>query len=185
LYDGKTMTRKKKGLCTLLAGLLVGVSAFGNDLPQEKVAKVRTGMTICGAVLGLGIGIAGSLDLIPAGTPLADTLLVLIPTTAAMVATGTLAARWIADRTLAIQPKLLFSPIVGAGLGMLGAAFSGGISFALGMAIAIPATGVSTGSLNYPQSIGMAVLAGALWGGIAGIPTGAVAVPIISLYMRF
>ena len=45
---------------------------------------------------------------------------------------------------------------------MLGAAFSGGISFALGMAIAIPVTGVSTGSLDYLQSIGMAVVAGAL-----------------------
>lgn len=179
------MTRKKKGLCALLAGLLVGASAFGNGLPQEKVARVRTGMTICGAVLGLGIGIAGSLDLIPDGTSLADTLLVLIPTTAATLATGTLAARWVADRTLAIRPKPLFSPIVGAGLGMLGAAFSGGVSFALGMAIAIPATGVSTGSLDYPQSIGMAVLAGVLWGGIAGIPTGGVAVPIISLYMGF
>jgi hypothetical protein len=68
---------------------------------------------------------------------------------------------------------------------MLGAAFSGGVSFALGMAIAIPATGVSTGTFNYPQAVGMAVVAGALWGGIAGIPTGAVVVPVISLYMDF
>ena len=179
------MTRAKKGLCALLSGLLVGLSAFGNDLPQEKVARVRTGMTICGALLGLAIGIGGTLDLIPAGTPLADVLLVLIPTTAATVATGTLAARWIADRTLAIRPRPLLSPVVGAGLGMLAAAFSGGVSFALGMAIAIPVTGVSTGSLNYPQSIGMAVLAGAIWGGIAGIPTGAITVPIISVYLGF
>ncbi|GAI22304.1 unnamed protein product, partial [marine sediment metagenome] len=38
---------------------------------------------------------------------------------------------------------------------------------------------------TYPQAIGMGFLAGAVWGGIAGIPAGALAVPIISLYMEF
>jgi len=49
----------------------------------------------------------------------------------------------------------------------------------------MPIVNVSTGTLNYPQSIGMGFLAGAVWGGIFGIPAGAVAVPIISLYMSF
>jgi len=39
--------------------------------------------------------------------------------------------------------------------------------------------------VNYPQAVGMGFLAGAFWGGLLGIPLGAVAVPIISLYMGF
>jgi hypothetical protein len=68
---------------------------------------------------------------------------------------------------------------------MIGSAVAGGISFALAFAIAVRVVEVSTGDFDYLQSIGMGFLAGAVWGGIAGIPAGAVAVPIISLYMGF
>jgi len=86
---------------------------------------------------------------------------------------------------LKLSPSLLLSPIVGAALGMIGSAVAGGISFALGMGLAIPIVYVDVGDFTYPQAIGMGFLAGAVWGGIAGIPAGALAVPIISLYMGF
>jgi len=41
------------------------------------------------------------------------------------------------------------------------------------------------GPFNYPQAVGMGFLAGAFWGGLLGIPVGAVAVPLISIYMAF
>ena len=142
-------------------------------------------MTVGGAVLGLGIGIGGTLDLIPQDTPLSDSLLVIVPGTAVTAATAALAGRWIAERALALRPTLAFSPLVGAGLGMLGGAFSGAVSFSLAMAIAIPAVDVSVGEFSYLQAIGMAALGGALWGGIFGIPAGAVSVPIVSIYLDF
>jgi hypothetical protein len=179
------MKQVRKLICVLMAALLPGMSVIGSELPPGKVEAVRRGMTICGGGLGLAVGIFSAIDLIPADTPLSNSLLVAIPLTAITVTTGALAGRWIADRALAIRPSLLFSPVVGTGLGMLGAGLAGGVSFAIGMAIAVPAVGVSTGSLNYPQSIGMGFVAGAVWGGIAGIPVGAVMVPIISLYMGF
>ena len=174
-----------KGLCLLTAATFLVLPVCGSDLPEDKAERVRTWMTIGGAVLGLGIGVAGTLDLIPQDTPLSDSLLVIVPGAAATAATAALAGRWIAETTLALRPTLAFSPLVGAGLGMLGGAFSGGVSFALAMAIAIPATDVSVGDFGYLQAIGMAALGGALWGGIAGVPTGAVTVPIVSLVMGF
>ncbi|HUT87434.1 MAG TPA: hypothetical protein VMX15_05055 [Candidatus Heimdallarchaeota archaeon] len=174
-----------KGVCLLMVATLTLLPVSGTDLPEDKVEQVRTWMTIGGAVLGLGIGIAGSLDLIPEETSLSDSLLVVIPTTAVTAATAALAGRWIAETALALRPTVVFSPLVGAGLGMIGGALSGGISFALGMAIAIPAVDVSVGEFTYLQAIGMAALGGALWGGIFGIPAGAVAVPIISLVLNF
>jgi hypothetical protein len=179
------MKQIRTAVCILMATLIPGLSVVGNDLPADKVERVRTGMTICGAVLGLGIGIPSVLDLIPKDTPLSQTLLVAIPVVATTMITGALASRWVADTTLELQPALLLSPIVGAGLGMIGSAVAGGISFALAFAIAVPVVEVSTGDFDYLQSIGMGFLAGAVWGGIAGIPAGAVAVPIISLYMGF
>jgi len=173
----------KKGLCFVIAATLLVLPVVGADLPQEKAERVRAWMTIGGAVLGLGIGIAGTLDLIPQDTPLSDSLLVIIPGAAATAATAALAGRWIAETTLAMQPEFPFSPVVGAALGMLGGAFSGAASFSLAMAIAIPATDVSVGEFTYLQAIGMAAVGGALWGGIFGIPAGAVCVPIISLYL--
>lgn len=179
------MKRFHKVICVLLVALIPCLSVIGNDLPADKVEHVRTGMTIGGAVLGLAIGIPSVLDLIPEGTPLSDSLLVAIPVVAATIATGALASRWIADATLKLSPSLLLSPIVGAGLGMIGSAVAGGVSFALGMGLAIPIVHVDVGDFTYPQAIGMGFLAGAVWGGIAGIPAGALAVPIISLYMGF
>ncbi len=174
-----------KGFCLLMVATLLVLPVCGTDLPTDKVEQVRTWMTVGGAVLGLGIGIAGTLDLIPQDTPLSDSLLVIIPGTAVTAATAALAGRWIAETTLAAKPTLAFSPLVGTGLGMLGGAFSGAVSFSLAMAIAIPAVDVSVGEFSYLQAIGMAALGGALWGGIFGIPAGAMAVPIISLYVGF
>ena len=176
-------------ICILLVALLPSLSFAGNDLPAEKVELVRTGMTLSGAALGLGFGIAIalSLSLDANDTPLSTTLLLVIPVAAAAAATAAIAGRWVAEATLARSPSPLLSPIVGAGLGMLGGAFVGGISFSLAFAIAIPSLDVPAGywGFDYPQAVGMAVVAGAFWGGLAGIPIGAVSVPIISLYMGF
>ena len=172
-------------ICILMVALIASLSVVGNDLPSDRPEQVRAGMTICGALLGLGIAIAAALDVIPSDTPLSDSLLVVIPVAAVTTTTILFASRWIAEVTLSVKPSLLSSPFLGSALGLVGGAFAGGISFALGMSLAIPIVNVSTGSLNYPQSIGMGFLAGAVWGGIFGIPAGAVAVPIISLYMSF
>lgn len=171
-YDANAMKRFHKVICVLLAVLTPGLSLLGNDLPADKVENVRTGMTIGGAVLGLAIGIPSVLDLIPKGTPLSDCLLVAIPVVATTIATGALASRFIADATLKLSPSLLLSPIAGAGLGMIGSAAAGGISFAFGMGLAIPIVHVDVGDFTYLQAIGMGFLAGAVWGGIAGIPEG-------------
>jgi len=185
-YDERIMKRAiVKGFCLLMVATLTSLPVSGTDLPEDKVEQVRTWMTIGGAVLGLGIGIAGTLDLIPEDTPLSDSLLVIVPGAAVTAATAALAGRWIAETALALRPTLVFSPLIGAGLGMLGGAFSGAVSFSLAMAIAIPAVDVSVGEFTYLKAIGMAALGGALWGGILGVPAGAVAVPIISLVLNF
>ncbi len=185
-YDERIMRRViNKGVCLLMAATLIVLPVSGTDLAADKAEHVRTGMTVVGALLGLGIGIAGTLDLVPQETSLSDALLVIVPGTAVAAATSALAGRWIAEMTLAAKPTLAFSPLVGAGLGMLGGAFSGAVSFSLAMAIAIPAVDVSVGEFTYLQAIGMGFLGGALWGGIAGVPAGAIAVPIISLHMSF
>ena len=174
-----------KGVCLLITAALLVLPVCGNDLPADKAEQVRTWMTIAGAVLGLGIGVAGTLDLIPQETPLSDALLVVVPGAAVTAATTALAGRFVAEAALALKPELLFSPLVGAGLGMLGGATSGALSFSLAMAIAVPTVDISVGDFTYLQAIGMAALGGALWGGIVGVPTGAVSVPIISLYLGF
>ncbi len=182
------MKRMRAIVCILLAALLPGLPLAGSDLPAEKAELVRTGMTLSGAVLGLAAGTAIALDLSlnANDTPLSTTLLLAIPVAAA-AATAAIAGRWVAEATLARSPSLLFSPIAGAGLGMLGGAFVGGISFSLAFAIAIPNLDVPEGywGFDYPKAVGMAFLAGAFWGGLAGIPIGAVSVPIISWYMDF
>ena len=174
-----------KGFCLLMVATLISLPVNGKDLPEDKVEQVRTWMTIGGAILGLGIGIAGTLDLVPQDTPFSDSLLVIVPGAAVTAVTAALAGRWIAEITLATKPSLAFSPLMGAGLGMLGGAFSGAVSFSLAMAIALPAVDISVGEFSYLQAIGMAALGGALWGGIFGIPVGAVSVPIVSLYLSF
>jgi len=173
-------------ICILLATLIVCLSVLGNDLSPDKAELVRTGMTLFGAVLGLGIG--PFLNPSPEGTPWSNLLLVSIPTAAAATATGALVGRWIAEVTLARESSLLFSPILGAGLGAVGTAFVGGVSFSLAFAIAIPTLDVPEGywgPFDYPQAVGMSFVAGAFWGGLLGVPIGAVTVPIISVYMGF
>ncbi|MCK4599664.1 hypothetical protein KAU37_07615 [Candidatus Bipolaricaulota bacterium] len=182
------MKRIRMLICLLMVALVPGLSVIGNDLPADKVERVRTGTTLLGAVLGLGGGIATGLGLVPAGTPLSESLLVAIPVAAMATVTGALASRWIAEMALVRQPSLLASPFLGAGLGLVGCAVAGGISFALAAAIAIPTVAAPEGYwgvFNYPQAVGMGFLAGALWMGLAGIPIGGVIVPIISLYMGF
>jgi hypothetical protein len=175
-------------ICFLMVVLVPGVSVIGNDLPADKVERVRTGMTLLGAIFGFGGGIATGLSLVPAGTPISESFLVAIPVAAVAMVTGALASRWIAEMTLARQPSLLFSPLLGAGLGFAGCAVVGGITFALAAAIAIPTVAAPEGYwgiFNYPQAVGMGFLAGAFWMGLAGIPIGGVIVPIISLYVGF
>jgi len=72
-------------------------------------------------------------------------------------------------------------------LELLGGVFVGGISFSVAFAIAIPNLDVPEGywGFDYPKAVGMAVLARAFCGGLAGIPVCAVSVPIISWYMDF
>jgi len=159
-------------ICILTAISVFGFSAIGGELSADKAERVRTAMTICGAALGLAVGIPSVLDVIPAGTCLSKSLLVAIPAVAMTTTTGALAGYWIADTTLTLAPSLLMAPIVGAGLGMIGSAIAGGASFALTFAIAVPVVEVSVGDLNYAQSTGMGFLAGAVWGGIVGIPSG-------------
>jgi len=173
-------------ICILLATLIVCLPVLGNDLASDKEELVRTGMTLFGAVLGLGIG--PFLNPSPEGTPWSDLLLISIPAAAAATATGALVGRWIAEVTLAQEPSLWFSPILGAGLGAVGTAFVGGVSFSLAFAIGIPTLDVPEGywgPFDYPQAVGMSFIAGAFWGGLLGVPIGAVTVPIISVYMGF
>lgn len=182
------MKRIRVLICFLMVILVPGLSVIGNGLPADKVERVRTGMTLLGAVLGFGGGIATGLGLVPAGIPLSESLLVAIPVAAMATVTGALASRWIAEMTLVRQPSLLASPFLGAGLGFVGCAVAGGLSFALAAAIAIPTVTAPEGYwgvFNYPQAVGMGFLAGAFWMGLAGIPIGGVIVPIISLYVGF
>jgi hypothetical protein len=175
--------------CILLTLSMATVSLVAKE-PVDKLEAVQVGMTIAGAALGLGagaaIGIGFSLDAID--TPLSDTLLLTIPVAAAGAATGALVGRWIANVALEHQPSPLFSIVEGAGLGFVSGAFVGAVVFPLNFVIAYPLLEVPEGywgRFDYPQTVGMAVLAGGFWGGFAGLLGGAVAVPLISLYMEF
>ena len=147
-------------------------------------------MTVAGAAAGLAagtsIGVGFSLDAID--TPLSNTLLLTIPVAAAGAAAGALAGRWIADVALRHQPSPLFAIVEGAGLGLVSGAFVGAIVFPLNFVIAYPLLEVPEGywgRFDVPRTIGLAVLAGGFWGGFAGMLAGAVAVPLISLYVGF
>ena len=50
------MKRLRFAVCIVLATLIACLPVFGNDLPDDKVESGRTGMTLFGAELGLGIG---------------------------------------------------------------------------------------------------------------------------------
>lgn len=172
----------------ILVILVAVLPVCGDDLYEDKQETVKTWMTIGGSLASLAIARVSAFSLCPEGTPVANSLLVTIPTAGVGAAAGAMAGRWIADTALSMKTSKLLSPIVGAGLGMLGGGFVGGISFALAFAIAVPLLEVEPGywgSFNYPQALGMAFLAGAFWGGVTGIPAGAVTVPIISFYMDF
>ena len=174
--------------CLLVAALLPGFSILGGEIPPDKVERVRTDMALLGAAMGMGTGIAVSFGLLPPGTPLSDSLLVAIPVAAMASVTGALVGRGIAEATLAVQPPPLESVFLGAGLGFLGGAVIGGISFALTAALAIPTVSAPEGywgRFDYPQTIGMGFISGAFWIGLVGIPVGALTVPMISLYMNF
>ena len=183
------MKRMSAVLCILLT-LSIPTSPLLGAEPDDQSEFVRTGMTIAGAAAGLAagasIGIGFSLDAID--TPLSNMLLLTIPVAAAGAAAGALAGRWIADVTLRHQPSPLFAIIEGAGLGLVGGAFVGAIVFPLNFVIAHPLLEVPEGywgRFDYPQTVGLAVLAGAFWGGFFGMLAGAIVVPIVSLVMDF
>ena len=176
-------------LCILLT-LSIPASPLLGAEPEGRSEFVRTGMTIVGAAAGLAsgasIGIGFSLDAID--TPLSNTLLLTIPVAAAGAAAGALTGRWMADVALRHQPSPLFSLIEGAGLGFVCGAIVGGIVFPLNFVIAYPLLEVPEGywgRFDYPQTVGLAVLAGGFWGGFFGMLAGVVAVPVVSLYMGF
>jgi hypothetical protein len=182
------MRFSKRALSMILVILVAVLPVCGDDLYEDKQETVKTWMTIGGSLASLAIARVSAFSLCPEGTPVANSLLATIPTAGVGAAAGAMAGRWIADTALSMKTSKLLSPIVGAGLGMLGGGFVGGISFALAFAIAVPLLEVEPGywgSFNYPQALGMAFLAGAFWGGVTGIPAGAVTVPIISFYMDF
>jgi len=176
----------RKLLSLLLVALLPALPVRADGPSPAKVEHVRTGMTIGGALVGLAVTAPNVVGLVPPGTPLSDTLLVAIPATAVTVALGAMAGRWIADTTIALRPSLLLSPFLGAGLGLVGSALAGGIGFSLAFAIAMATVEAPPGywgESTYPQAVGMAFLAGGVWGGILGVPAGAVLVPILSIYL--
>lgn len=187
-YDENTMKFLRNLLCIILAGLMPALPVIGEDLQPSKADAVRTWMTVGSSLMSLGIAGSAAFLISPEGTPLANRLLVAIPVSGIAAAAGAMAGRWVADTTLSMKPSGLLSPVVGAGLGALASAFVGGISFALTFVIAFRVVEVEPGywgSFTYPQAVGMGFLAGAFWGGLWGIPAGAVAVPIISFYMGF
>jgi hypothetical protein len=176
--------------CALLMLSASTLPILGDELDSDRTEVVRTGMTIAGAVAGLAagasVGIGFSLDAID--TPLSNTLLLTIPVAAAGAATAALAGRWMAEVALRHQPSPLFAIIEGAGLGLVSGAFVGAVVFPLNFVIAHPLLDVPEGywgRFDYPQTVGMAVLAGGFWGGFIGMLTGAVATPLISLVMGF
>ena len=175
--------------CILLTLSIPALPLFGTE-PVDKSEVVRTGMTLAGAVLGLGAGTAIALSFSAGAidTPLSNTLLLAIPVAAAGAAAGALAGRWMADVALRHQPSPLFSIIEGAGLGLVSGAYVGGITFSLNFAIAFHVLEVPEGfwgRFDYPQTVGLAVLSGGFWGGFFGLLAGAVAIPLVSLVMGF
>ena len=182
-----TMKRFCAILCVLLTLSALSLVAVADDLNPMRAEFVRVGMTFAGAATGLYVGaatgIAFSQDAID--TPLSDTLLLTVPVAAAGAASGALACAWMADVTLRRQPSFFFSIIEGAGLGMIAGAFVGAAMFPLSFAIAQPILEVPEGYWGSPpiRVVGMAVLSGGFWGAFFGTIIGAIAVPLIVLYV--
>ncbi len=187
-YDGNMMDHLRKVICIILATLLPVLPVVGNDIASEKAETVRNALTIGSAVISLAIVAPNAYFLCPEGTPISNRLLVTIPVSGMAIAAGAFAGRWVADIALQLKTSPWFSPVVGAGLGFIGSALTGGISFALAFAIAMPVVEAPAGywgDFTYLQAIGMAFVAGAFWGGVAGVPIGAITIPIVSVYMGF
>jgi hypothetical protein len=183
---------KRVIVCALAVALLgaAPISTLAAEIDPERGEIVRSAMTIAGAATGLGVGasiaIAFSRDAID--TPFSSTLLLAIPVAAVGAATGALAGNWIADVALRHQPTFLWSILEGAGLGLVAGAFVGAVTFPVNFVIAYPILEVPEGywgRFEYLPTLGMAVLAGGLWGGLFGAMAGAASVPVISLYMAF
>jgi len=183
------MKRTGALLCSLLILSASCLPLLAGELDTERSEFVRKGLTIAGAAAGLGVGLSTglgfSLDAID--TPLSRTLLLTIPVAAAGTAAGALAGAWIADTALRHQPSFLWSILEGAGLGLIGGAFVGAVVFPLTIAIARPLLEVPEGYWgNPPLGIGpMSVVAGAFWGGFFGMVSGAITLPLLSLYLGF
>jgi len=181
------MKRIGRIFCVLLL-VLPSMTAFGGEEDAQRAEAVRTGITIAGTAAGLAagatIGIAFSLDAID--TPLSNALLLTVPVAAAGAATGTLVGRCIADIVLRNPPSPLFAVLEGAGLGLVGGAVIGAVTFTLNFAIAYPLLDVPEGywgRFDVPQAAGMAVLAGGFWGGFFGMIAGAIALPVVAWMM--
>lgn len=192
-YDGFIMKLLRVvisfALCVALVGTVAGASNTNVNMPNaDRESRVRAVLTFISAAAGLGSGIYLSISFAshsPYTLSLADMLYVVVPTTVAFTVTSALAGRWLADRSLAMKPSLLLSPLVGAGLGAAACAFVGAISFPILGALGTSARiGVSSGVEGLAM-VWMGILAGAFWGGLIGVPVGAVAVPLVSLYMSF
>jgi len=176
-------------LCVALVETVAGASNANMNMPNaDRENRVRTVLTFICAAAGLGSGIYLSISFVshsPYTLSLADRLYAVVPTTVAFTVTSALAGRWLADRSLSMKPSLLLSPLVGAGLGAAACAFVGAVSFPILGALGTSARiGVSSGVEGLAM-VGMGVLAGAFWGGLMGVPVGAVALPLVSLYMSF
>ena len=177
-------------VCIVAVLSTLGLPAVGEMTEEAKAEAVRTGMTLVSAGIGLaagaGIGLGFSTDAID--TPLSNTLLLTIPVAAAGAAAGALAGRWMADVALRHRPSFLFSIVEGAGLGLVAGAVVGAATFPLNFVLAYPTLEVPEGywgRFDYPQALGMAVVAGCVWGGIFGLMAGAIALPVIALFMGF
>lgn len=182
---------KRVGALLCILALLATVSPplVGGEIDPRHSEFVRSGLTIAGAAIGLVVGsatgISFSLDAID--TPLSNALLLTIPVAAAGLAAGALAGRWAADVTLRHQPSPLLAILEGAGLGLVGGALVGGVTFSLNCAIASRILEVPEGYWGSPPigMVPMSILAGGFWGGFFGMVTGAATVPLISLYLGF
>jgi len=174
-------------VCVAFLVTSAAVQAVG-ELDRAEV--VRTAMTVVGAAGGLAVGafIGISFSGDATDTPLSNALVLTIPVAAVGAATAALAARWIADVALRAEPGPLLAVLEGAGLGLLGGAFVGGIVFPLNFAIAHRVLEVPEGywgRFDSTQAVGMGVVSGAFWGGLFGAVAGALVVPLISLYMGY
>jgi len=183
------MKRIRVVVCILLTLGITWLPLFADELDTERAERLRTGMTIAGAGMGLAAGsaiaIGFSVDTID--TPLSNMLLLTIPVAAVGAAAGALAGHWIADVVLKHQPSPLFSIVEGAGLGAAAGAFIGALAFSTNFAIGYHVLEVPEGYWGEPPipMVAMALVAGGVWGGIFGAMAGAVMLPVVSLIMNF